>query len=244
MKIMRKIDLRLINPRAFDDAVITPEEILSWFTNEDAFWAYEGNPSPQKAHAELVSGLCSDGFFDCLLVLRYPNIAEILGRQLARRLIQNGWLPSKANYWVVSSAYAAITFGHEVAKGLGAIFMNTEKDPKDPKKQIWQRMTIPTGAYIFQAEELITTSGTFQEVERAVNEGNKEAVTFYSPVGVLVHRPPKLPAVYEGKYGGRQVIALVEKEIRVYKPEECPYCAVGSPRYRPKTHWAELTGKK
>ncbi len=222
----------------------TPEEILSWFANEDAFWAYEGNPHSKKAHAELTSGLCSDGFFDCLLVLRYPNIAEIFGRQLARRLIQNGWLSSGQFDWVVSSAYAAITFGHEVAKALGAIFMNTEKDPKDPKKQIWQRMTIPAGAHIFQAEELITTSGTFQEVERAVNEGNKETVSFWSPVGVLVHRPPKLPAVYEGKHGGRQVVALIEKEIRVYKPEECPYCAVGSLRYRPKTHWAELTGKK
>ncbi len=242
---MRKIDLRLIDPRDYDYKIVTPEEIISWFANEDAFWAYEGNPSPQKAHAELVSGLCSDGFFDCLLVLRYSNIAEILGRQLARRLIQNGWLSPRKIDWVVSSAYAAITFGHEVAKGLNAIFMNTEKDPKDPKKQIWQRMTIPAGAPVFQVEELITTSGTFQEVERAVNEGNKETVLFWSPVGALVHRPPKLPTVYEGKYGrGRQVVALVEKEIRVYKPEECPYCAVGSPRYRPKTHWAELTGKR
>ncbi len=240
----KKIDLRLINPRDYDDKIVTPEEILSWFANEDAFWAYEGNPSPQKAHAELTSGLCSDGFFDCLKVLRYPNIAEILGRQLVRRLIQNGWLSPRQVDWVVSSAYAAITFGHEVAKALGAIFMNTEKDPKDPKKQIWQRMAIPAGAHTLQVEELVTTSGTFQEVERAVNEGNKETVSFWSSVGALVHRPPKLPAVYEWKYGGRQVVALIEKEIRVYKPEECPYCAVGSPRYQPKTHWAELTGKK
>ena len=241
---MRKIDLRLINPRDYDDKTITPEEILSWFANEDAFWAYEGNPSPKKAHAEITSGLCSNGFFDCLRVLRYPNIAEILGQQLARRLIRNGWLSPRQVDWMVSSAYAAITFGHEVAKAFGAIFMNTEKDPKDPKKQIWQRMTIPAGARIFQAEELVTTSGTFQEVERAVNEGNKEYVSFWSPVGALVHRPPKLPTVYKGMHGGRQVVALVEKEIRVYKPEECPYCAVGSPRYRPKTHWAELIGKK
>ncbi len=241
---MRKIDLRLINPRDYDYKTITPEEILSWFANEDAFWAYEGNPSSKKAHAELTSGLCSNGFFDCLQILRYPNIAEILGQQLARHLAQNGWLSLEQVDWVVSSAYAAITFGHEVAKALGAIFMNTEKDPKDPKKQIWQRMAIPAGVHVLQVEELVTTSGTFQEVERAVNEGNKETVSFWSPVGVLVHRPPKLPAVYEGKYGGRQVVALIEKEIRVYKPEECPYCAAGSPRYRPKTHWAELTGKK
>jgi orotate phosphoribosyltransferase len=235
------MDLRHINPRDYDSKIITPEEILAWFKNEDAFWIYEGEPGPQKAHAELTSGLCSDGFFDCLQVLRYPNIAEILGRQLARRLNPSGWLQAD---WVVSSSYAAITFGHEVAKALGTIFMMAEKDEKDPKKMVWRRMAIPVGAHVLQIEELITTSGTFQEVYRAVCEGNPVRPNFWGPVGALVHRPSKLPAVYQGEFVRRQIVALVEKEIRVFKPEECPYCKVGSPRYRPKTHWAELTGKK
>lgn len=242
---MEKTNLRLVNPRKYEGKDLTSEEILSWFEAENAAWVYSGDPRPEQAHAELTSGLCSDGFFDCLQVLRYPNIAEILGLQLARRLIRNGWLPSGKVDWVVSSSYAAITFGHEVAKALGAIFMMAEKDEKDPKKMVWRRMTIPAGANVLQIEELITTSGTFQEVRRAVNEGNAvKPVIFWVPVGALVHRPSKLPAVYQREFGGRQVVALVEKEIRVFKPEECPYCKVGSPRYRPKTHWAELTGKK
>ncbi len=241
---MKKIDLRLINPRHYDDKIMTPEEILAWFENEDAYWVYKGEPSPKKPHAELTSGLCSDGFFDCLQILRYPNIAEILGRQLSQRLLKNGWFGPKDVDWVVSSSYAAITFGHEVAKAFGAIFMMAEKDEKDPKKMVWRRMIIPAGAHVFQTEELITTSGTFQEVYRAVNEGNPVKPNFWGPVGTLVHRPPKLPAVYQSEFGGRQVVALVEKEIRVFKPEECPYCAAGSPRYRPKSHWSELTGKK
>jgi len=109
---------------------------------------------------------------------------------------------------------------------------------------VWRRMIIPSGAHVFQIEELITTSGTFQEVYRAVHEGNSVKPNFWGPVGALVHRPPKLPTVYQSEFGGRQVVALIEKEVRVYKPEECPYCAVGSSRYRPKTHWAELTEKK
>jgi len=242
---MKKLDLRLINPRDYDDKIMTPEEILAWFQNENAYWVYEGEPDPKKPHAELTSGLCSDGFFDCLKILRYPNIAEILGHQLAKRLIHNGWLSHGQVDWVVSSSYAAITFGHETAKSLGAIFMMTEKDEKDPKKMVWRRMTIPNNTHVFQVEELITTSGTFQEVYRAVKEGNSEKfVNFLGPVGALVHRPPKLPIVYEGAFGGRQVVALIEKEVRAFRPEECPYCKIGSFRYRPKTHWAELTGKK
>ncbi len=237
-----RIDLRQINPRNYDYRIIGPREVLEWFYSENACWVYEGEPSAKRAHAELTSGLCSNGFIDCLRILRYPNICEILGQQLARRL--KAEKIGKVD-WVVSSAYAAITFGHEVAKGLGAIFMNTEKDPADQKdqkgkKMIWQRMTIPAGSQVLQIEELITTSGTFKEVRRAIEEGNSEPVTFISTVGALVHRPQKLPMEYDG----RKVVALVEKEIQAFDPKakECPYCNVGSPRYRPKTHWLELTG--
>lgn len=243
---MKKLNLRLINPRDYDSKVITPEEILGWFENEDAYWSYQGKPAANKAHVLLTSGLHSDGFFDCLRILCYPNVAEILGRQLAQRLVRNGWLRAGSGKvdWVISSSYAAITFGHEVAKALGAIFMMTEKDEKDPKKMVWRRLTIPAAARVLQAEELITTSGTFQEVYRAVKEGNSEGINFVGPVATLVHRPPELPVVYQSEFGGRQVVALIEKAIKNYKPDECPYCKVGSPLCRPKTHWTELTGKK
>jgi len=238
-----KIDLRAIDPRAYDNKVITSEEILRWFESEDAYWGYPGEPTAEKAHALLTSGLHSDGFFDCLQILRYPNITEILGRQLAKRI--DAFLPERREVdWVVSSSYAAITLGHEVAKAFSAIFMMAEKDEKDPKKMVWRRMTIPADARVLQVEELITTSGTFQEVYRGVKEGNSEKVNFCIPIAALVHRPEKLSVTYESELGGRPVVALLEKEIRVYPPLECPYCKAGSPLYRPKTHWAELTGKK
>lgn len=235
---MEKIDLRALDPRDYRKQVMTPSQVLALFENEDACWFYQGEPCSERPHAELTSGLCSNGFIDCLRVLRYPNIAEVLGFQLARLLRDMKVRPD----WVVSSAYAAITFGHEVAKAMKAIFMLAEKDPQDPqaKRMVWRRMTIPTGARVLQVEELITTSGTFQEVRRAVEEGNAEKpVVFISDVGALVHRPPKLPI----EYGDRRVIALIEREIQAFKPEECPYCKIGSTRYRPKTHWRELTGK-
>lgn len=236
---MNKIDLLKLNPQDYDQIALLEGGILPWFKNEDAYWVYEGEPSPERAHAELTSGLCSDGFFDCLLVLRYPNITEILARQLAMRL-QTEEI-GKVD-WVVSSSYAAITFGYEVAKALRAIFMLVEKDPDDPKgkKMVWRRMTIPASAKVLQVEELITTSGTFQEVRRAIKEGNAIKPVYFTPiVGTLVHRPEKLPIEYDG----RRVVAVIEKAIRNFDPKDCPYCAVGSPRYRPKMHWKELTGK-
>lgn len=222
-------------PSDFDGVPLNEKQILDWFTVCDAVWIHDGDP--KKPHAELTSGKCSNGFFDCMRVLCFPNLNEIFARHLVWKLQEKGLHDSVD--WVVGSPYAAITFSYEVAKILGAVHGFTEKDPSRPKGMLWRRMAIPGGANVLQIEELITTSGTFQEVRRAVEEGNPEPVNFLSVVGTLVHRPPKLPA----DYGERKVVALIEEEIWAVEPDDCPLCKAGSKRYRPKTHWKELTGK-
>jgi len=164
-------------------------------------------------------------------------INEILAHQLARRLKAESEIDRVD--WVIGSSYAAITFSHEVAKALKAFHGFTEKEPSNPKKQVWRRMIIPKGAKVLQVEELITSSFTFKEVRRAIQEGNPEPVDFLPVVGALVHRPPKLPADYEGI----KVISLIEKEIWAVEQKDCPLCKAGSKRLRPKTHWKELTGE-
>jgi orotate phosphoribosyltransferase len=244
MEVTRKEHLCWISPSEYEDRILTLEEILHWFDLCDAAWVHDGDP--KKPHAELTSGMCSNGYFDCARVLCYPNLCEILARQLIQRMIKKDLTPPD---YVIGSAYAAITFSYEVAKilryfyGFSALHGFVEKDPTDPKgkRMLWQRMKIPAGSSILQVEELITTSGTMTEVQRAVKEGQGEdKVNFLPIVGALVHRPPKLPA----DYGDRRVIALIEKEIWAVDPKDCPLCKVGSPRYRPKTHWLALTGKK
>lgn len=241
MEKIEKEHLPWISPSDYENKILTPEEILHWFDLCDAAWIHDGDP--RKPHAELSSGKCSNGFFDCARVLCYPNLSEILARQLVRQLLREKF---EAVDYVVGSAYAAITFSYDVARvlreilGFSGIHCLMEKDPVDQKKMVWRRITIPGGARILQIEELITTSGTFKEVRRAIEEGNSETVEFSSVVGALVHRPPKLPADYDG----RKVSALIEKEVWAVDQEDCPLCKDGSIRCRPKTHWAELTGKK
>lgn len=232
--------LMALGPRQFVDEwlFIDGKRILSWFALADAYWGYEGEPLSTKPHAELTSGLCSNGYFDCPRLLSYPNVAEILGRTLALTLKASG-VPRVD--WVVSSAYSAITFGHEVAKALGARFANVEKDPADPtqRRMLWRRITIPEGSRVLQVEELITTMGTTQEVRRAVLEGNDNRIEFLPIVGTLVLRPSNLEAMKREHH----IVALVEREIWTKKPEDCPLHAVGSRALKPKTHWAELTRK-
>jgi len=227
-------------PRAFNYRTLSPEEILEWFDVLDAGWMHDGNP--KSPHAELTSGKCSNGFFDCMRVLCYPNLRRILAHQLVRKLKNQGLTSDNVDV-IIGSPYAAITFSGDVAYGfLKAIHGFTEKDPTpdNPKKMVWRRMKIPKRANVLQIEELITTSGTFKEVRRAIEEGNPEPVNFLPVVGALIHRPPKLPA----DYGDRKVVALIEREVWAVEQSECPLCNAGSKRLRPKTNWEELTGKK
>ena len=230
-----------LNPRDFDNRVLTEEDILFQFSLCGAFWIHDGNP--KKPHAELTSGLCSNGYVNCSKVFKKPFFTEILAQQLVQLLQKRGI--GKVD-WVIGSPYAGITFSYEVAKAFRATHGFTEKDPSDPKKKrmTWKRFSIPAEAKVLQIEELITTSGTFQEVRRAILEGNSEPVNFLPIVGTLIHRPPKLPINYKIDGEEIKVISLVEKLMWAVDPSECPLCKALSVRYRPKNHWAELTGNK
>lgn len=235
--MLNKIQLLNLKVKEFLGVTLTQEEILEFFSVLDAFWMHSGDP--KDPHAELTSGLCSNGFFDCLRVLSYLNLSDILAYQMARKV--RNVIGSQRIDWTIGSPMAGITFAHDVGRYLEATQnMCLEKDPADKKRMLWNRMKIPEGETVLQIEELITTAHTLNEVERAIREGNKDQVSFLPYVPVLVHRPPKLPMEY---YGERKVIPLVEKEIWAVPQDQCPLCRAGSKRYKPKANWAALTGK-
>jgi len=243
--IKTREELLLLRENPFGLTRLPEEEIFHWFSLLEAGWTHDGDP--KMPHAELTSGLCSSGFFDCLRVLKYVNLSEILAHQLALKLLdecmKDGGFPGVQ--WVLGSPMAAITFAHDVAKFTGVpINMFLEKDPSNSKRLLWNRMVIPEDEPILQVEELITTAHTTNEVERAVREGNvregsPNPVTFAPYVGALVHRPPKMVE----KYGDRKIVALISKEVWAGTPDQCPLCKAGSARVRPKQNWAKLTGK-
>ncbi len=229
-------ELLTLYPERFRNTIMTEEELLYMFKLCDAAWYHSGNP--KDPHAELTSGYCSNGFFNCLLVLKYINLSDILAHQLARKI--RSVIGDQQIDWVIGSPMAGITFAHDVARALGApINMFVEKDPNNPGEMLWDRIPIPEGANVLQIEELTTTAKTLDAVQRAVDQGNPYPVNWIPYVGILVHRPPSLVTYY----GRREVIPLIEKEIWAVPRNKCLLCDAGSKRVRPKTHWEELTGK-
>jgi len=237
MNKLTREELLGLKPCNFQFADVPAETILGWFEALDAGWIYQGDPDPVKPHAELTSGKCSNGYFDCRKVLCYPNLSEILAMQLVKKLKLLIVNPDV----ILGSPYSAITFSYEIARQFSIPHFFAEKDPADPKGKamIWKG-EILGGSKVLQVEELITTLGTAQAVRQAVVEKNPEPITILTIVGTCIHRPDKLPA----DLGDRQVVALVEKEVSAWDPEQCPYCKVGSLRVRPRGNWAQLVGKE
>jgi len=217
-------------PVHFSGIEITQEEFVAIFQMCDAFWMHSGDP--KDPHAELTSGLCSNGFIDCLRALSYTGICQGMASQLVDRLYRryNGHIG-----WVVGSDHAGAAFSKDVANVLGARHDFTEKGPD--KTQLWKRLVIPEGEVVLQIEELMTTSGTTMAVRNGIREGNPNPVTFAPVVAVLVHRSD----VQEIE--GSPVVYPFHFDIWTAKPEDCPLCAAGSKRLRPKANWAELTGR-
>jgi len=235
-------------PGDYYDKDINGEEILSWFSILDAYWMHNGDP--QAPHAELTAGRCSNAFFDCLRVLRYINLSDILANQLACRL--EAAMGDNRIDWVISSPMAGITFGHDVARALGAkqAFF-TEKDPGDKHRMIWNRQTIEPHESVLQVEELITTSHTTNMVQEAVDRSNEYPVRWRPYIGALVYRPDRFsPFIAHAGIAGpetqRLVVSLITKEVWAVEQKDCPLCAAGSVRLQPKKdrNWAILTGKE
>lgn len=190
------------------------------FRRCEAMWMYRGYQ--EEPHPELTSKKHSNGYFDVNAALQFPNKRETITRLTVDALKNHGISRDNLDF-VVSSSEAARPFGQELATQMGVVSIFTEKVGND---QFWTgRFEIPEGARVLQAEELITTLGTTEKVRDAVENSNPypfEWVTLNGKplVVTVVHRPTELPITYSDY----TVIAVMEKAIQAWEPDQCPIC--------------------
>jgi orotate phosphoribosyltransferase len=209
---------------------------MVWFKVLEAGWTHDGNPA--KPHALLHSGKHSDGFFLCKKVLMWPNLRTILANTLVQMLRKRFFEEIDG---VFGAPYSSITLAAEVGRILKIPNYVPEKDPKDPagKKMIFKPdCVIPAGAKLLRVEELITTNDSAKATEDAIIAGNPLPVELLPFVCTVVHRPP----VMVDKYGDVEVIAIINRQVSAWNPEDCPLCKAGSVAISAKgENWAKLT---
>ncbi len=179
---------------------------------EDVLKLFEETGALLNGHFELRSGLHSNRFFQCALVLQYPRIAGQLCEALVEKMKQE--LQGLEVDTVIAPAMGGITIGHDVARALGVRFIFVEKENNELKLR---RFKIKEGERFVVAEDVVTRGGRVQETIDIVKENGGVV----SAIGILVNRSGG-KAEFEAP-----LVSLLDIEPITYDPADCPLCQQG-----------------
>jgi len=172
-----------------------------------------------EGHFRLTSGMHSPQYLQCALVLQYPEAAEELGRRLAQALRLLAGVPVAV---VVSPALGGVVIGHEVARGLGARAIFTERD-QSGKMTLRRGFTIAAGEAAVVVEDVVTTGGSTREVVEVLAAAGARVLA----AGSIIDRSGGTAEV------GAPRVALATLRVAAWPPEACPLCAQGLPVVKP-----------
>lgn len=168
-----------------------------------------------EGHFLLSSGLHSDRYIQCALVLQFPRIAEQLCTELAAKL---GGVTVTT---VAAPALGGVLVAHEVARALGARAVFVER--QDGSMKLRRGFTLLPLEPVLVVEDVITTGLSTRETIQCVEQAGASVVT----AGALVDRSA-------GKAGlNVPCTSLVTLAVENFRPDDCPLCRSGIPIVKP-----------
>jgi orotate phosphoribosyltransferase len=187
---------------------MTQEEILSIFRKSNALL---------DGHFLLTSGLHSDRYLQCALVLQCPQQALELGAAIAKKLLALAGKPD----FVIAPAIGGILVAHEVARAAGVRALFAER--QDGALKLRRGFQISPGEKAWVVEDVVTTGGSTKETMDVVTQAGGVVLA----AGSLIDRS-----------GGRVNLgvprdALAILNVPAFTAEECPLCKTGSKAVKP-----------
>lgn len=188
---------------------------------EDVFQVFAKTGALLSGHFQLRSGLHSDQFFQCALLLQHPNHAEQLCLELVRRM-RSAVGPNWKVDGVIAPALGGIVVGHEIARALGVRSIFAEKE--EGRLTLRRNFEIGAGERFVVAEDVVTRGGRVNEVMDIVRGGGGVVAA----IGVLVDRSGG-----KTSFGEVPFFSLLQLEPKAWEPADCPLCKLGIPLTRP-----------
>ena len=212
-------------------------EVMHMASILGAFWAYDYDAARANKfglHAELKSGLHSDGFFVSKILLESENIRRIMAQQMVRRIHQAiGVSPD----YVAGIPDGATNLGKEVANILGVPEACMEK--RDGK------ITLTTNVgrgLVLLVEDICTRGTALVEAATHIRASQRGAqIMKYNPV--IINRGGLMFIPVAG-IGTFKILPVVERRINDWTADECPLCKLGSRAIKPKAtdqNWIDIT---
>ena len=181
---------------------MTADELLQTFRETRALLS---------GHFELRSGLHSDQYFQCAMLLEHPEATERLCAALVAKMRASLGSGLQART-VIAPAMGGILVGYEIARALNARSIFAEKE--DGRLVLRRGFTVGKDEPFVVAEDVITRGGRVQETIDLVEGGGGKVAA----IAVLVNRS-----------GGKAkfkypTFSLLEMEPVTYEPNQCPLC--------------------
>lgn len=194
-----------------------------------------------KGHFKLSSGLHSEGYLQCALVLQYPKYAKKICQELANLFSARSGsaLPARGGRGgrkekptvVIAPAIGGILVSYEVAKALGCRSIFTERE--NGVMTLRRGFDIKRSDRVLVVEDVVTTGGSTKEVIDLVRKNGAKLIG----VGAIIDRScEKIDFGVEFK-------SLVKLALKTFKPEDCPLCKRGIPVVKPGSR-RTITGPK
>ncbi len=168
-----------------------------------------------EGHFLLTSGLHSDRYFQCAVVLQHPGHCEALSRELAKQ-----FAGEKIDV-VIGPALGGVTLAYEVGRALGARALFAERE--SGVMTLRRGFSVSPAERVLVVEDVVTTGGSVKEVIEFV----RKAGAVVAGVGSIVDRSA-------GKAGfDCRFASLVKMDVVNYRAETCPLCLKGIPVVKP-----------
>lgn len=185
---------------------LSPDEVLGVFKEKGALLS---------GHFLLSSGLHSDKYLQCALILQYPDVAARIGDAIAELFAD-----AKPEC-VVGPAIGGIVVAQEVARSLGVRGMFAEREAG--VMTLRRGFTVRKGERVLVVEDIITTGGSVRELVEAMRRMGAEP----TGVGVIIDRSGGT-ARFDIPFR-----SLARLEVATFTQAECPLCRKGIPAHKP-----------
>ncbi|MCR4432936.1 MAG: orotate phosphoribosyltransferase [Coprothermobacterota bacterium] len=169
----------------------------------------------QQGHFLLSSGLHSDRYVQCALLLQYPGISSRVGEELAE-LFSDLQVET-----VIGPAMGGIIIVYEVARHLKKRAIFTERE--QGKMVLRRGFSLEPEEPVLVIEDVITTGGSVLEVIDVCHAFRAKVMG----VGSIIDRSIKSLDL------GVPLKSLLRLEIQTWKREECPLCQQGIKLVKP-----------